>query len=50
MAFSVFHDGIVRDKCLGRLEIDVRDLLNRQRQQAEAGECLLFIDGSYDDH
>lgn len=44
MAFSVFHDGIVRDKCLGRLEIDVRDLLNRQRQQAEADVVLALLD------
>jgi hypothetical protein len=31
--------------CLGRLEIDVDELLDRQRQQADNGECLLVLKG-----
>jgi hypothetical protein len=39
---GVFHDGIV-DECIGRIEIDMRTLLERQHQSSENGECLVLM-------
>src|ERR1700733_181281 len=44
MTFTVLHHSIFRDTCLGRCEIDVEDLLGRQIQQTDGGECLLLFD------
>jgi hypothetical protein len=46
ITFSVFHDSLLHNKCLGRVEISVR-ALKRQCQQTDKGECLLFLMGSY---
>jgi hypothetical protein len=40
---------MMSDKCIGKLEIDVDELLECQRQQADDGECLLFVKRFYYD-
>ncbi|KIL58336.1 hypothetical protein M378DRAFT_170769 [Amanita muscaria Koide BX008] len=42
--FSVFHDSLFQDKCLGRVEISVRALLERQRQRADEDVVLSLAD------
>jgi hypothetical protein len=37
------------DKCLGKLEIDVEELLECQHQQGDDGECLHFVKGFHYD-
>ena len=48
VTFSVLRDGLFKDKCLGRVEIDVEGLLERQRLQPNGGECL-HVNGCYYD-
>lgn len=43
ITFSVFHDSLFHNKCLGRFEISVRALLELQIQQADGGEFFLFF-------
>jgi len=45
ITFSVLHERVLHDRCLGRFDIDMEELLARQRQQADNGECLLFVKG-----
>ena len=41
IVFSVFRDStLARDKCLGREEVKVKELLELQRQQPEKGELF----------
>ncbi|KIL54776.1 hypothetical protein M378DRAFT_174052 [Amanita muscaria Koide BX008] len=40
ITFSVFHDSLFHDKCLGRVEISVRALLERQRHRADEDVIL----------
>jgi hypothetical protein len=46
MTFRVLHD---TDKCLGRCDIDVEELLERQSQQVDGGGCHHFVNKSYCD-
>jgi hypothetical protein len=41
--FRVLRDSIYEDKCLGRCDIDVEELLECQSQQVDGGECHQFV-------
>jgi len=43
VVFSVFHKRILQDKCLGRIEIDVRELLEHQHQHVGEGEHFVSM-------
>jgi hypothetical protein len=43
ISFSVFHDSLFNNECLGKIEISVRELLELQIQQAGRGEFFLFF-------
>jgi hypothetical protein len=43
IVFTIFHDRILHDKCLGRAEFDVNALLGLQQQRSGEGECLLVF-------
>jgi hypothetical protein len=45
ITFSILHERFLHDRCLGRFDIDVEELLERQRQQANDGEYLLLLIG-----
>ena len=44
--FRVLRDSIYGDKCLGKCDIDVEELLERQNQQVDGGECHHFVNMS----
>jgi hypothetical protein len=47
--FSVLQEHFLHHKCLGRLEIDVDELLERQCHRADDGECLFLVKRFYYD-
>ena len=49
ITFSVLRGNIYGDKCLGRCDMDVEELLERQSQQVDGGECHYFVNKSYYD-
>ena len=40
ISFSVLGGNILGEKCLGRCDIDVEELVERQSQQADGSKCL----------
>jgi hypothetical protein len=43
ITFSVIGKSMLPDKCLGRFDIDMEELLQRQCQQADDSECLRLL-------
>jgi hypothetical protein len=49
ITFRVLRDSIYGDKCLGRCDMDVEELLERRSQEADGGKCHHFVNKSYYD-
>jgi hypothetical protein len=43
ITFRVLRDNILGNKCLGRCDMDIEELLERQRRQVDGGECHHFF-------
>jgi hypothetical protein len=48
ITFSVLREGLLDDKCIGKFNIDVEELLERQRHQADDGESSSVVVFCYD--